>query len=110
MFPNVNSVFSNWTSPVQLRLVSRSVSDFEAKETTLDVVPFEAVMQAMRNQQVDRKPEGERQWKWWDVWTDKKIALDSVVQDQNGAQFRVRSVNDWSQAGFFKYEMTEKPV
>lgn len=109
MIPNVSAAMNNWTVPVQLRLVSRVAVDFEAAENVLDVVVFEAVMQPMPPQRVNRKPEGERAWKWWEAWSTKSLNADDVVQDENGLQFRVGSVQDWSQAGFFKYDMTEKP-
>lgn len=109
MFPQVNSVLLGWTTPVQLRLVNSVAVDFEAVDQVLDVVPFDAVMQALSPKAVNRKPEGERIWKWWEAWTIKKMVDDTVVQDQDGTQFRVRSSQDWSQAGFYHYEMTEQP-
>jgi hypothetical protein len=110
MFPNVMSVFSGWTSPVQMKIVNKKAIDFEAEEQVLLVVGFEAVMQPMPPQKVDRKPENLRVWKWWEMWSTTKVQADTDLQDQNGVVFRIQSVQDWSQAGYFKYELTEKPV
>lgn len=109
MFPNMMSVFAGWTSPVQLRVVSRVAVDFEAEENILDVVTFEAVMQPMPAQEISRKPEGERAWKWWEAWSNTRLERDAVVQDQDEKQFRIQSIQDWSQAGYFHYSMTEQP-
>lgn len=108
MIPNVSSAFNGWTAPVQLKLVDRKAVDFEAVESTLDVVHFEAVMQPMPPQKVDRKPEGIRAWRWWEAWSTTKIEKDSVVQDMNGVQYRIQSVQDWGQGGYFHYDMTEQ--
>lgn len=109
MIPQLAVGLLGWTIPVQLRVVSTTAVDFEPVEQVLDVVWFDASMQALSPKAVNRKPEGERIWKWWEAWTTKKIADDSVVQDQDGTQYRVRSSTDWSQAGFYHYEMTEQP-
>lgn len=109
MMPNVSSVFSNWTSPVQLRVVVKRADDFQLREDVMQIAPFEAVMQPMKAQSVDRKPEGVRQWRWWEAWTQQELAPDAVVQDQDGLQFRVQAKTNWAQGGFFHYEMTEQP-
>lgn len=108
MIPNVASVFNGWTVPVQLRVVNRRAEDFEAFEDTLDIESFEAVMQPMPPQKVERKEEGLRAWRWWEAWSTKRLERDAVVQDENGVQFRIQSVQDWGQGGFFHYDMTEQ--
>lgn len=107
--PQVSSVFFNWTSPVQMKVISTLPVDFEAQDNVLDVVTFEAVVQAMRSKEIDRKPENERSWKWWDMWSTVSFPDNTVVQDPDGLQFRIRKTTDWSQAGFFHVEMTEQP-
>lgn len=110
MIPNLSAVFSGWTTSVQLRVVTSTAVDFEAFDDVKGIVYDDAVMVPMPPQKVDRKPEGMRVWKWWEVWSKTKYAPDSVVQDQNGLQFRIQSVQDWSQCGFYHYDMTEQPT
>lgn len=110
MFPNVNAAFSNWTSPVQMKIINKVPVDFENVDQVAAVVSYEAVMQPMPPQKVNRKPEGERTWKWWESWSITKLQPDTVVQDQDGLQFRVQSVQDWSNGGYFYYELTEEPT
>ena len=109
MFPQLQSVLLGWTTPVQLRIVNKTPADFEVFENPIDVVVFDAMMVPMPDQKVNRKPEGLRIWKWWEVWTTTKIELDSVVQDEEGLQFRVQSRSDWGAAGFYHYDFTEQP-
>lgn len=109
MIPKVQSAFLNWTSAVQLRVVKPTAVDFEAFEDPLEIITFQAVIQPMPPQKVDRKPEGLREWKWLEMWTTMQLELDTVAQDPDGVQYRIQSRQDWSQGGFFHYDMTEQP-
>lgn len=109
MIPQVSSVFLNWTEQVQMKVIQKEAVDLELSEKTLAVVTYEAVMQPMPPQKVERKPEGLRTWKWWESWSTTELEVDTVVQDPAGVQYRVQSKQDWSQGGFFHYEMTEEP-
>lgn len=110
MFPNVSSVFNNWTSSIQMQIISKVPVDFESDEVIKGIVSFEAVIQAMSPREVQRKPEGERAWKWWKMWATTHIQSDTVIQDPNGVQFRVTNTQDWSQGGFFTSDIVEQPV
>lgn len=109
MMPQVSSAFFNWTSTVQMKVINVRPIDFEAQQDLLSVVTFEAVIQAMKPRDVDRKPENERVWKWWDMWSTTKIETNTVVQDPEGLQYRIRGTTDWGQGGFYHTEMTEQP-
>lgn len=109
MFPNVSSVFFNWTSTVQMKVINKEAVDFELVEDTLGIDTFEAVIQALSPKEVQRKPENERIWKWWEMWSTTHIEKDTVIQDPNGVEFRVQSTQDWSQGGFYHSELTEQP-
>lgn len=110
MFPQVASVFFNWTSTVQMKVINKQPVDFELFEDTVAVVTFDAVVQPMHSKDVNRKPENERIWKWWTMWSTVDFEIDTVIQDPDGVQFRIRSTTDWGQGGFFIAEMTEQPV
>lgn len=109
MFPQVQSVFLNWTSTVQMQIVEKEAVDFEMQPDILNIKTFEAVIQAQKPQVVQRKPENLRIWKWWDMWTTEFIPSDTVIQDPDGIRYRVQSTNDWSQGGFYHAELTEQP-
>lgn len=109
MFPNVSSVFFNWTESVQMKVIKQGVSDFEPLDEVVGVLTFEAVLQPLHAKIVQRKPENERAWKWWEMWATTEIQSDTIIQDPDGTQFRVQSTRDWSQGGFFHSEITEQP-
>lgn len=109
MMPQVSSVFFNWMSTVQMKVINTAPIDFESVDNVLDVITFEAVVTPMKPKEINRKPENERAWKWWDMWSTTEFPDNTVVQDPDGLQFRIRSTDDWSQAGFFHADMTEQP-
>jgi len=110
MFPQVQSAFLNWMSTTQMQVVNRTVSDFEVEDNVQSIISFEGVLQIMKPQDVQRKPEGLREWKFWELWTTQKLQIDVAVQIPEGTQFKVQSVSDWSQGGFMKYDLVEQPV
>ena len=110
MFPQVSIVFNNWTSTIQMKLVKTSAVDFEAQTDVLNVLTFDAVIQPMPPREIERKPEGERAWKWWKVWTTTNLQIDSVIQDPDGVQFRIQSTQDWSQGGFYTSDVVQQPA
>ena len=107
--PQMQSVFLNWGETVQMKVIKKVAVDFEETEDVLAVVSFDAVLLALSPREVQRKPEGERSWKFWSMWTETRVERDTVVQDPDGKQYRVHSTQDWGQAGFFKSELVQQP-
>jgi hypothetical protein len=110
MLPNLASALLSWGSLVEMQIVRTTAVDFEPQTEVLNILTVSMTLQAMRPRDVVRKPENERRWKWWTGWSTAKLTADTVLQDPDGLQFRVQSVEDWSQSGFYKYELTEQPV
>jgi len=110
MQPQLSSVLRGWTKPTQLREVRQTPSDFEVLETVDNIEWFDALLTPLSAQKVDRKPENLRHWKFWECSTTKDLAVDSVVKDFNGMQFRVQAKYDWSQSGFCRYDLCEQPA
>lgn len=109
MMPQLSSAFFNWQSAIQMKVINKKAVDFELQEDVAAVVTFDAVIQAMKSRDVDRKSEGERTWKWWTMWSETKVQIDTTIQDPDGVEFKVQSVENWAQGGFYKYELTEQP-
>jgi len=107
--PNLRQALRNFGRPLQFAIIEKSVVDFEAVETTLDVKYLNGVMTPMTAQKLLIKPEGQRQWKWWEIITTTRLNLDWLLQDPAGKRYRIMSITDWSQAGFYTYELTEAP-
>ena len=109
MMPNMASALLNWGSSVQLLIVKTTLVDFEASAEVLQTPTVTMMITAMSPRKVLYKEEGERRWKWLEGFSTMRIDVDTQMQDPNGVQYRSRSVTDWGQAGFYRYEMTEMP-
>lgn len=108
--PQLDEALWDLTDATQFQVIKKTSSDFEAEETDVNDVIFEAHMQPVPPQKLLIKPEGQRTWRWWLLWTDKELDLDWILKDAAGRLFRVMSKSNWQQAGFFEYELTETVV
>lgn len=92
-----------------MKVIKTIAVDFEAQEDVQGIVTFPAVIEAMSPRDIDRKPEGERTWLWWKMWSTTKLRKDTVIQDPNGVEFRVANTQDWGQGGFYTSDIVEQP-
>ena len=109
MIPQMPSSFLNWSDAVQLKVISKTAVDFQSKETTLAVITLDMVIQPMSSRKVERKPEGERAWIWKEAWSTISVERDTILQDNDGVQYRVGATLDWGAAGFYKIELVQQP-
>jgi len=108
-FPNVLSTLRRWNQTIQLQIVKKAVEDFDVKETSVTCQTIIAVIQPTPAQKLLLKPEGQRQWKWWEIWSESKLKLDWILKDDAGKHYRVMEVSDWSNGGFYNYQLAEAP-
>lgn len=110
MNEDVSEVFADLTETLQVRLITKLPVDFEVKEQSEGVDCFELHLQPMPEQKILRKPEGERDWMWWEGWCERELKLDDEIQDSEGRVFKTGKKGNWSKVGgFFHYEFTETP-
>lgn len=98
---------NGWTTKRNAKLVTQVDSDYETSETTIAIV-LDINIQPVPATQVNRKPEGQRQWKWWSliVKDGPLLSVDDVVII-NSIAYRIQNISNWSESGFQKYESTE---
>jgi len=108
-FPNVSDAFWDWTSPVIFKLVTTTIADYEVTEVPLNDVSFDAVLEPLNPRKLMVKPENQRTWKWWTMWTTFSLQVGQVVQDPSGSQFRIMSQSDWRNGGHLEYEVVQDP-
>jgi hypothetical protein len=108
MFLSMKDVLAGFTKRMQFATVSKTATDYESAETKASVTWFSANVQPISPQRLQMKPEGQRQWKFLDMWTVQLLNLDDIIKDKCQKEYRVLSKSDWSDAGYYQYELTEK--
>lgn len=111
MMPSMASAIMGFEETMQFTIVNKQVVDHEISESskTPVILWFEGNIQPLHSKELLVKPEGERKWKWWSLFTEMDLEVDTIIADRNGVQFRVMASNDWSQAGYQQYQLTEGP-
>lgn len=111
MMPNVASAMRRFQETMQFQIVKKTVVDHDLVETSKIPVPlwFEGNLQPLHPHELLVKPEGERKFKWWTLYTDLVLTVDTVIKDQDGLIYRVMASSDWQDAGFTQYQLIEGP-
>ncbi len=99
----------DWTTPVQFKLLTTTIADFEVTEVPLNDVTFDGVLEPLSPRKLLVKPENQRQWKWWTIWTTFQMKPGQVIADPEGIQYRIMSVSDWRNGGHLEYEAVQAP-
>ena len=105
----INEVFRGNTFGTSARLfyqtVSKSNSEFETVDAYSEPISFAGSLQPFTERQLLIKPEGQRQWVWWKLFTSQSIPLGSIVTDPAKRKCKVVSEKDW---GSYKiYDIAE---
>lgn len=107
--PYVASALKGWTRKTAIKIVTQSIVQHQAVESTTDVT-LDINFQPMPAATVNRKPEEQRTWKWWSIiikGAQIRLKTDDMIIRPSGQQFRIQSANDWTESGFSKYEAIE---
>ena len=112
MMPNVASAIRRFESTLQFQLVTKTVTasgDIAETPTINPTIPlwFEGNLQPMPQSKIIIKPEGQRDFQWWTLFTDLELTKDQVIKDEQDRIFRVMNENSWEQAGYFAYELIQ---
>lgn len=99
----------NWTEPVQFNVVATTAVDGEAIDTLENQVVFDGVLAPVTPRALLIKPEGERKYNYWTLWTEQELAMDSILQDEHGVFYRVLKKSDWRVSDFQEYEIMQTP-
>ena len=109
MIPDVSRALPPLTEPMQFAVIRKDIELHQVAETTLAIEWTEASAQPLKARELDIKSEGQRKWKWLHVFTSEAWKMDWVVQDFEGLQYRVDSIEDWTSGGFQHYIIVEQP-
>ncbi|MCK4782531.1 MAG: hypothetical protein KAV87_02190 [Desulfobacteraceae bacterium] len=107
-FPQVGGILPAWQKAMTLKKVTDTIVDFGNVKTETDF-EFQGVFEPMPAREIYLKPEGQRNWKWWSLWTKTGIEINNgdIVVDFKSLRFRVMKKTDWAQAGYIKFDLVE---
>jgi len=109
MIPRVTQALRGMMKATPYRVIEKTIDDHEVVETTASMRVVYIVLQPMKSRDISVKPEGQRRWKWLDGWSQERLNLDWTVIDSAHRRFRIMGQTDWSDAGFYKYELVQGP-
>lgn len=107
MIPNVSSALNGWTKKQTITKITKIVVDHEVSEVSESFI-VDMNLQPTPPEIVNRKPEEQRSWKWFNIFTKTKIKLN--IDDRilvSGTYYRIQEIKDWNQSGYYEYEAIE---
>lgn len=107
-FPEMGGYLPIWSNSMTFTKITDEIVDFENVKISSDF-ECEGVFQPMPGQQISFKPEGQRAWKWWSLWTqtDYDINVGDNIIDFKGNKYRVMKRADWAQGGYYQFDLTQ---
>lgn len=106
--PDLMEVLGDFTVLIQFRIMGKGTDDFEVVEKMNDPITFRGVLAPLTAQQLSIKPEGQRSWRWWNLYTKRDLTLDWIITDMDNVKFRVMNRRHWG--SFLEYELRENPT
>lgn len=105
--PDVSSALKNWFQEIDFIKIVKEMVNHRIVETETSI-SFRGVWQPMSSQDLEIKPEGQRDWRWFTIHSDIDIELkpDDKIKYQ-GTEFRVMKKNDYKIYGYYEYHVVE---
>lgn len=105
-FPDMADAFSGWDEQMTFKRIERAIVDHKAVERTVDEGPFNGVLQPIQQRKLMAKPEGERAWQWWTLWTTQPLTFGTTIVGPGGRRYRVVTAADYGT--HTEYEITDE--
>lgn len=106
--PNMQSAMGNYFQPLVFTQIQKKVGDtFTLVEQTVKT-NFMGVRQPLTGQQLQMKPEGQRQWKWERIhaYPDLVLGVDDQIMF-GSVQYRVTDKFDFTEYGYVEYHIVQ---
>ena len=105
--PNVSVALKNWFQNISFLKISKTVVNGRVQESVTNT-SFRGVWQPMGSQDLEIKPEGQRDWRWFTIHSDIDIELvpdDKIIYLEK--EYRVMKKDDYNLYGYYKYDVVE---
>jgi hypothetical protein len=103
--PNLSRALRGWTKKTKCYVITKTIVNFRTVKLESSII-LDVNVQPVPAQRVDKKPEGQTNWKWWSIIIKSKNfylkADDIIIIDYE--RFRIMDASDWRRSGFTKYE------
>lgn len=105
--PNVGDTLLNYYQPMVFSKIVKTIDRFQVSEK-VSSFKFMGVWQPFSFQQLNMKPIGQRDWKWFTCHSTPDLVLipDDKIKFQ-GTKYRVMAKGDYSLYGFIEYQLVE---
>jgi len=105
--PDVSDALWGLGQTERLRVIKKTVEDFEVVESSDDRPQFwiDGILQPLDPQRLLVKPEGQREWQWWTLWTQDRLELDWAIVDPRGVTLRIMNRSNWD--NYHEYQLVE---
>jgi hypothetical protein len=109
MVPNVSNVLNGWMKRYAITTFIQDVDPVSHRPVETPTIKYLMLnKQPTPPQIVMRKPEEQRKWKFWDIFTKKSIELN--IDDRfeiEGIGYRIKEKYPWNESGYFHYSCIE---
>jgi hypothetical protein len=103
----MTAAFGAWSQNFTFECITKQLENFQTVERKR-AINFRGVIAPLKVRQLEIKPEGQRAWRWLEVHAKTCLALkidDEIIY--KCVRYRVMAVHDWSDYGYFRYEIAE---
>jgi hypothetical protein len=105
--PDASGALTDYYEPMIFTLIKKEVDGFQVLETPFPI-HFQGIIMPLTERQLFLKPEGQRAWSWFLLYSDLALDLkvDDVV-DYLGKQTRVMTKKNWELYGYREFHLIQ---
>jgi hypothetical protein len=105
--PYLGNALRGWVKLKEVYITEKKVVNHQTV-TTETKIRLKINKQPTPRTVVNRKPEEQRSWKWWNILVQngRLLNIDDKIKIDN-KKYVVMSIADWSESGFQNYETIE---
>lgn len=105
--PDVSGALQDWYQQITFEPLQKTVEGFQVVENATPI-RFRGMISPFTDRQLFLKPEGQRAWTWFLLYSDTALVLD--VDDVvlfKGTQTRVMARKDYGLYGYIEYHLVQ---